>query len=420
VDGGKGTPPYAEMDPSGRYIRFKDVLGKGAMKTVYRAFDQLLGIEVAWNRIELHRVFKSPVDLQRLYCEVHLLRNLNHTSIMRFFTSWIDPDRRTFNFITEMFTSGTLREYRKRYNKVDIRAIKDWARQILKGLEYLHCHDPPVVHRDLKCDNIFVNGYLGQVKIGDLGLAAILNGSQHAHSVIGTPEFMAPELYDEDYDELVDIYSFGMCVLEMLTCEYPYNECSNPAQIYKKVTSGQLPASFYSVEDEEAKRFIGRCLEKASRRPSASELLRDPFLSIEEDKELAAALQFKASLKEPERKTQMTITGTMNPKDDSIFLKVQMLDGVGGTRNIYFPFHITCDTSLDVATEMVKELDITDWRAFEIAKMIDEEISDLVPAWKKCSFPKSREQQRHTVNYADEDNGLHHPFYKSSSSQASL
>lgn len=56
----------------------------------------------------------------------------------------------------------------------------------------------------------------------------------------GTPEFMAPELYDEEYNELVDIYSFGMCILEMITCEYPYSECKNPAQIYKKVTSVSL------------------------------------------------------------------------------------------------------------------------------------------------------------------------------------
>lgn len=48
---------------------------------------------------------------------------------------------------------------------------------------------------------------------------------------------MAPELYDEDYNELVDIYSFGMCMLEIVTCEYPYNECKNSAQIFKKVTS---------------------------------------------------------------------------------------------------------------------------------------------------------------------------------------
>lgn len=48
---------------------------------------------------------------------------------------------------------------------------------------------------------------------------------------------MAPELYEEEYNELVDIYSFGMCILELITCEYPYSECRNQAQIYKKVSS---------------------------------------------------------------------------------------------------------------------------------------------------------------------------------------
>lgn len=53
----------------------------------------------------------------------------------------------------------------------------------------------------------------------------------------GTPEFMAPEVYAEEYNELVDIYSFGMCILEIVTFEYPYSECTHPAQIYKKVIS---------------------------------------------------------------------------------------------------------------------------------------------------------------------------------------
>lgn len=48
---------------------------------------------------------------------------------------------------------------------------------------------------------------------------------------------MAPEVYEEEYNELVDIYSFGMCILEMVTFEYPYSECTHPAQIYKKVVS---------------------------------------------------------------------------------------------------------------------------------------------------------------------------------------
>lgn len=54
---------------------------------------------------------------------------------------------------------------------------------------------------------------------------------------IGTPEFMAPEMYEEKYDEAVDVYAFGMCMLEMATSEYPYSECQNAAQIYRKVTS---------------------------------------------------------------------------------------------------------------------------------------------------------------------------------------
>ncbi|MBA0820532.1 hypothetical protein Gohar_019620, partial [Gossypium harknessii] len=95
-----------------------------------------------------------------------------------------------------------------------MKAVKSWARQVLAGLIYLHSHDPPIIHRDLKCDNIFINGNQGEVKIGDLGLATVLEQS-NAKSVIGTPEFMAPELYDESYNELVDIYSFGMCMLEM-------------------------------------------------------------------------------------------------------------------------------------------------------------------------------------------------------------
>ena len=56
----------------------------------------------------------------------------------------------------------------------------------------------------------------------------------------GTPEFMAPEVYAEEYNELVDIYAFGMCILEMVTFEYPYSECTHPAQIYKKVISVRI------------------------------------------------------------------------------------------------------------------------------------------------------------------------------------
>lgn len=120
-----------------------------------------------------------------------------------------------------------------------LKVIKNWCVQILEGLKYIHTRDPPIIHRDIKCDNIFINGSSGQVKIGDLGLATnIVNYATATKlSIIGTPEFMAPEYYEENYNEKVDIWAFGMCVLEMATQEYPYVECSNPAQIFKKVVS---------------------------------------------------------------------------------------------------------------------------------------------------------------------------------------
>ncbi|XP_047313080.1 probable serine/threonine-protein kinase WNK4 isoform X2 [Impatiens glandulifera] len=310
--------------------------------------------------------------------------------------------------------------YRKKYKHLDIRAIKIWARQILSGLVYLHEHDPPVIHRDLKCDNIFVNGHLGQVKIGDLGLAAILHNSRTAHSVIGTPEFMAPELYDENYNELVDVYSFGMCLLELFTCEYPYSECTNPAQIYKKVTSGKLPRAFYKIENVEVLQFIRKCLEPASKRKSAKELLRDPFIAFQEAELLPLTkigyqkpilneeIGFeKLQLAESKPRTDMTITGKLNAEDDSIFLKVQITEEKGSTGHVYFPFDILHDTALDVGIEMVKELEISDWEPHEIANMIDETISGLLPHWKRVEQAQLPDHH-HNFSYQEEYDGGHH------------
>ncbi|KAK2648761.1 hypothetical protein Ddye_016250 [Dipteronia dyeriana] len=140
---------------------------------------------------------------------------------MKFYTSWVDT---------------AFYRYRLKQKQVNIIAVKHWFRQILRGLLYLHSLDPAVIHRDLNCDNIFVNGNQGEVKIGDLGLVAILKKSYAAHCV-RTSELMGPEVYEGACNELVSIYSFGMCILEIVTFDYPYSECTHPTQIYKKVIS---------------------------------------------------------------------------------------------------------------------------------------------------------------------------------------
>ena len=81
---------------------------------------------------------------------------LKHNNIIKFYNSWVDDTNRTINLITKLFTSGSLRQYRKKHQNVDLKAIKNWSKQILRGLHYLHSHNPPIIQRDLKCDNIFV------------------------------------------------------------------------------------------------------------------------------------------------------------------------------------------------------------------------------------------------------------------------
>ncbi|XP_042438151.1 probable serine/threonine-protein kinase WNK3 [Zingiber officinale] len=376
-------------------LQYNEVLGKGAFKTVYKAFDELEGIEVAWNQVKVVDLLRNADDLDRLYSEVHLLKTLKHKNIIKFYSSWVDAKNNNINFITEVFTSGTLRQYRKRHKQVDKRALKKWSRQILSGLLYLHSHDPPVIHRDLKCDNIFVNGNQGEVKIGDLGLAAILRHANSAHTVIGTPEFMAPELYEEEYNELVDIYAFGMCLLELVTFEYPYVECNNAAQIYKKVTSGTKPASLAKVKDPEVKKFIEQCIANVSERLSAKELLQDPFLQLDSENDLTHGPtsnqpdncgQSNASPNSDQAEqgsSGVDFTMEGQRKDiNTISLKLRFEDSTGQVRNILFPFDIVADTSVSVATEMVAELDLTDQDVTTIASMIDTEIQAYFPDWR--------------------------------------
>lgn len=159
----KDSEPFVEVDPTGRYGRYTELLGSGAVKKVYRAFDQEEGIEVAWNQVKLRNFSDDPAMIDRLYSEVRLLRSLTNNNIICLYSVWRDEEHNTLNFITEVCTSGNLREYRKKHRQVSMKALKKWSKQILKGLNYLHSHEPCIIHRDLNCSNVFVNGNTGQV-----------------------------------------------------------------------------------------------------------------------------------------------------------------------------------------------------------------------------------------------------------------
>ena len=81
-------------------------------------------------------------------------------------------------------------------------------------------------------------------------------------------------MYSEQYDESIDVYAFGMCLLEMATGEYPYQECTKPFEIYRRVTQGIRPENYYRIDNSDLKELIDLCIRlKKSQRPTVKELV---------------------------------------------------------------------------------------------------------------------------------------------------
>ncbi|KAL9234153.1 hypothetical protein vseg_009053 [Gypsophila vaccaria] len=378
-----------ETDPTGRYVRYKEVLGKGSWKTVYKGFDEVDGIEIAWSRVELSPQILDCKELLRSLCdEAKLLKSLKHENIMKCYHSWIDVDNKTINMITELFTSGDLQHYCKKHSVLDRKAIKNWAKQILKALNYLHSHNPPIIHRDLKCENVFVNGYSGKVKIGDLGFARELDHAC-ARSVTGTPGFMAPELYNEEYNQLVDVYAFGMCMLQMVTREEPYHECRNHCQIFKKVMNGIKPAALDKVKDPQVRWFIEKCLAPVSERPSAIELLDDPFLvdsattspvvTITPQSPQICCSDASGEVEKVTISSSSTfrLHGKMMEVNAAISMTLKINKLGGGEKKIAFLFDLKVDTSRSVMEEMAEELEISAEDSAVICNLMEGVIAGL-------------------------------------------
>lgn len=155
----------AERSPDNRYHRSTELVGKGRFKKVYKAFDSQNGIDVAWSKISADANNLSPEQLSNIANDIRTGLKLDHPNIIKCFQCWEDEEAGCINLITELFTSGNLRQYRTLHRNVDPKASKRMARQILKGLQYLHSMQPPIAHGDLRCDKIYVNGHSGEIKV---------------------------------------------------------------------------------------------------------------------------------------------------------------------------------------------------------------------------------------------------------------
>eukprot|EP00210_Caulerpa_lentillifera_P007255 g6941.t1 len=246
-------PSLRESDPSGRFQRYDEQIAEGRFKTVYRGYDIKNGIDVAWCKLR----GDSGENLNTIYSEMCKGLSLDHPNIIRCYRCWIDSTEQCINLITELFTSGTLREYRETYSNVELNVHRKHLRQILSGLVYLHSMKPAVVHADIRLDKIYVNGFNGEVKLGDLGLSTLLTQRYHPSE---PPEFDSP---------LSDIFAVGICGYELIT-----GIKLDRLNLVKSVMEIQ---NLEKVKDPDARDFITKCF-SMTEGLTAQVLLEHPFL----------------------------------------------------------------------------------------------------------------------------------------------
>ncbi len=205
------------------------------------------------------------------------MKTLNHPNIIKYYSCWLDQNNQKVILITEFFTGGNLKQHLKISKPLRLRVIKKWIKEILNGLIYLHSKD--IIHRDIKCDNFFIDKINGIVKIGDLGESQFLKGYDFLTNFVGTEGFIAPEVHEGKYNTKADIYSLGMSIIEMLTLEKPYKECDGILNIYQKKKKNIYPESLNKICNDNMVNFIKLCLKNENERPTAKELLDNKWLN---------------------------------------------------------------------------------------------------------------------------------------------
>ncbi|XP_020103139.1 serine/threonine-protein kinase CTR1-like isoform X1 [Ananas comosus] len=230
-------PKYLSLEPSLAMdwleiswdeLEMKERVGAGSFGTVYHA--EWHGSDVAV-KVLTEQDFRED-QLKEFLREVAIMKRVRHPNVVLFMGAV--TKRPHLSIVTEYLPRGSL--YRL-INKaaaaemLDLRRRLRMALDVAKGINYLHCLNPPIVHWDLKSPNLLVDKNWS-VKVADFGLSRFKpNTFVSSKSVAGTPEWMAPEfLRGEPSNEKCDVYSFGVILWELLTMKQPWSGLS-PAQV---------------------------------------------------------------------------------------------------------------------------------------------------------------------------------------------
>uniref|UniRef100_A0A4W6F3S1 Nuclear receptor-binding protein n=1 Tax=Lates calcarifer TaxID=8187 RepID=A0A4W6F3S1_LATCA len=266
-----------EESPCGRWQKRREEVNQRnvpGIDNAYLAMDTEEGVEVVWNEVMFSERKNFKLQEEKVKAVFDNLIQLEHLNIVKFHKYWADvkENRARVIFITEYMSSGSLKQFLKKTKKnhktMNEKAWKRWCTQILSALSYLHSCEPPIIHGNLTCDTIFIQ-HNGLIKIGSVAPDTINNHVKTCREEQKSLHFFAPEYGAvANVTTAVDIYSFGMCALEMAVLEIQSNGDSS------YVSQEAINSAIQSLEDPLQREFIQKCLEvDPSKRPTAKELL---------------------------------------------------------------------------------------------------------------------------------------------------
>uniref|UniRef100_A0A8C1UHI7 Nuclear receptor-binding protein n=1 Tax=Cyprinus carpio TaxID=7962 RepID=A0A8C1UHI7_CYPCA len=266
-----------EESPCGRWQKRREEVNQRnvpGIDNAYLAMDTEEGVEVVWNEVMFSERKNFKLQEEKVKAVFDNLIQLEHLNIVKFHKYWADvkENRARVIFITEYMSSGSLKQFLKKTKKnhktMNEKAWKRWCTQILSALSYLHSCEPAIIHGNLTCDTIFIQ-HNGLIKIGSVAPDTINNHVKTYREEQKSLHFFAPEYGAVvSVTTAVDIYSFGMCALEMAVLEIQ----SNGESSY--VSQEAINSAIQSLEDPLQREFIQKCLEvDPSKRPTARELL---------------------------------------------------------------------------------------------------------------------------------------------------
>jgi serine/threonine-protein kinase len=248
--------------PAQRISRYEVLaeLGRGAMGVVYKARDPHLERTIALKtmRLDVHGADQQEI-LLRFRHEARLAGVLAHPNIVAVYDA--DEFEGVFYMALEFIEGKTLQVTLQEEGSLPASRVVEISRRVCKGLDYAHQHG--VIHRDIKPANIIL-GVDGVVKIMDFGIAKSDVAMTNAGRVLGTPTYMSPEqVRGKQLDGRSDLFSYGVCLYEMVTGEKPFAAQNVTTIIYKLINEEPIPPHQLDASiDPGLSSIIVKCLAK--------------------------------------------------------------------------------------------------------------------------------------------------------------